>query len=236
MKFTSSALTLGLFAPILIHAESSNTNASPARMQRLTRRNAVDLSSSSNKAGSGASAITFARRNATTFVARQDKVDSTVSNSTTTETKSSTIGDVVEKHLQEGETQLGGSGSPYLVANALRLMHEGVVLPHKRPAGVAKRGEEDGSNQDMSITTSVVVGGEDDECEEEEEDDEDDEECEDDGEDAEECEDDEDDAECEDDDEADDEEDCEEEEGEDNAVSPIGGAVGFSSVDTPSSL
>lgn len=208
MKIYSPALALGLIAPILtIHAESSNE--SPGRMQRLTRRNTVDLSSS-NKAGS--SSLGLSRRNATTSVPRQDKVDSTVSNSTTS---ASTIGDVVDKHFQQSESS--HHGSPYLVANALRLFHEGIVLPVKK-AQVVKRGED--YDQKMTSTSTASDDQDDEECEEEDDDD------------AEECDNDEDAEDCEDDG---DEEHCD---AEDDTTSPIGnsGNVSFVAIDTPANL
>lgn len=228
---TSAALALSLIAsaPILVQGDNAAIN-SPGRMQRLTRRNAIDLSSSS-------SSSLHSRRNATTFVPRQDKVDSTVSNSTTS---TSTIGDVVEKHFNE---QVSPSGSPYNVANAIQLLHEGVVVPAQPKQLLVRRGEEkDDGNMSITSVDATNSGSAEEECEEEEEDDDEDEQCEDDAEDDddEECEDDGEDDEEDCDAEGDDEEDgeCEEDESnrDDGVSSPIGDVIDFGAIATPNNL
>lgn len=125
------------------------------------------------------------------------------------------------------------AGSPYNVANAIKLMHEGVVVPKQAHVVIAKRGDDDDGK--MSITSVKATNNDEDaeECEEDDDEDEDAEECdEEEDDDEEDCEDDDDeDEEC--DAEGDDEEDCE---GDDGTTSPIGNVVDFSTVPTPSNL
>jgi len=104
-----------------------------------------------------------------------------------------------------------------------------VVIPAKHGLVVKRGGEDD---QKMTTTSANPDDDNDEECEEDE----------DDGDDAEECEDDdddeEDDGECEDDGDDGEGEDCEEEDdsSDEGAVSPIGGDVGFVSIDSPGNL